>query len=76
VAKAILLLDPDGLALGPATLCAETAEEARKQNLPVFTDVVAQLSAGAELRVSGSACYQLFRAGQHVAMLEVFEIPY
>jgi hypothetical protein len=75
VAIAILLVDPDGLALAPATLCAEAAEEARQLNLPLFDDVLAQLSAGREMRANGEASYELFQAGRRVAMLEVFGIP-
>jgi hypothetical protein len=40
--KAILLLDPDGLALAPATLCAEVAGEAPNPNLPLFVWCVLQ----------------------------------
>jgi hypothetical protein len=75
VAKAILLIDPDGLALARATLCAEVAEEARSLNLPLFDDVIAQLSAGKELRLKGPAGYELCQAGQCVAVLEVFDSP-
>jgi len=73
--KAVLLLDPDGVALAPATLCAEAAEEARKLKLPLFDQVVAELSAGREMRAVGETCYELFEAGQRVALLEIFEPP-
>jgi len=75
VAKAILLLDPGGLALAPATLCAEAAEEARRLNLPLIDQVLAQLSAGKEMRANGNSSYELFQAGQRVAMLEIFDTP-
>jgi len=75
VAKAILLLDPDGLALAPATLCAEAAEEARQLNLPLFDDVLAQLIAGRELRANGNSSYELIQAGRRVGMVEIFETP-
>ncbi len=75
MAKAILLVDPDGLALARATLCAEVAEEARKLNLPMFEEVFATLAAGKELRINGSTCYELCEAGQRVAILEVLDCP-
>ena len=75
MAKAILLLDPGGLALAPATLCAEAAEEARRLNLPLIDQVLAQLSAGKEMRANGNSSYELFQAGQRVAMLEIFDTP-
>ena len=75
MAKAILLIDPDGLALARATLCAEAAEEARNLNLPLFEDVLARLTAGKEVRLNGPTCYELCQAGQCVAVLEVFDSP-
>jgi len=75
VAKAILLLDTDGLALARATLCAEATAEAREFDLPLFEHVLAQLSEGKELRVSGSTLYQLFQAGEHVATIEILDAP-
>ena len=75
MAKAILLLDTDGLALAPATLCAEAAEEARQLNLPLFDHILAQLSAGRELRANGNSSYELIQAGRCVGMVEVFETP-
>ena len=75
MAKAILLLDPDGLALAPATLCAEAAEEARQLNLPLFDHVLAQLSAGRELRANGNSSYELIQAGRRVGIVEIFETP-
>jgi hypothetical protein len=75
VAKAILLLDPDGLALTPATLCAEAAVEAQELNLPLFEEALAQLSAGKELRMNGGTVYELFQAGEHVATIETLDAP-
>lgn len=75
MAKAILLLDPDGLALEPATLCAEAPEEARRLHLPLIDQVLAHLSAGKELRANGNSSYELFQAGERVALLEVFDTP-
>jgi len=75
VAKAILLLDPDGLALAPATLCAEAAEEARQLNLPLFDDVLAQLTAGRELRANGNSSYELIQGGLRIGVVEIFETP-
>jgi len=75
VAKAILLLDPDGLALASATLCAEAPEEARQLNLPLIDQVLAQLRAGREMRANGNSSYELFQAGQHVAVIEIFDTP-
>jgi hypothetical protein len=73
--KAVLLLDSDGIALAPATLCADASEEARKLKLPLFDQVLAELSAGMEMRPAGETCYELFDEGQRVAVLEVFEPP-
>ena len=73
--KAVLLLDPDGVALAPATLCAEAAEEARYLKLPLFDQVVAELSAGRAMRAVGETCYELFEEGRRVALLEIFEPP-
>jgi hypothetical protein len=75
VAKAVLLLNLDGLALAPATLCAEGAEEARRLNLPLFDHVVAELSEGRQIRANGSTSYELFQAGERVALLEIFDTP-
>ncbi len=75
MAKAILLLDTDGLALAPATLCAEAAEEARQLNLPLFDHILAQLSAGRELRANGNSSYELIQGGRCVGMVEIFETP-
>ena len=69
--KAILRLDTQGVAQGPAILCAESAEEARSQCLPLFSAVFAQLSAGLELSAHGDD-YELFEKGKHVGALEVF----
>jgi hypothetical protein len=75
VPKAIRLLDSDGTALAPATLCAEAKEEAARLNLPMFDHVIAELSAGKEIRVNGGSSYELFDDGQHVGRLEIFEAP-
>jgi hypothetical protein len=75
VTKAILLLDTDGVALAPATLCAEAEEEARKLNLPLFDTVLARLSAGKEMRANGDSCYELCQEGRRVAILEIFDAP-
>jgi hypothetical protein len=69
--KAILLLDPHAAAQGPAILCAESAEEAQSQRLPLFGAVFAQLSAGLEPSPNGSD-YELFEKGKHVGALEIF----
>jgi hypothetical protein len=73
--KAILLLDSDGIALAPATLCAETQEEAARLNLPLFDRVLAELSAGMEIRANGGSCYELFEEGECVGRLDIFEAP-
>ena len=64
--KALLLLDADGVALAPATLCAEVAEEARELKLPLFDQVLVQLSGGLELRANGGSCYELYEEGRCV----------
>jgi len=73
--KAILMLDFDGIAVAPATLCAESAEEARRLNLPLFDHVLAELAAGMEIRANGGSCYELLEEGERVGWLEVFEAP-
>ena len=73
--KAVLLLDSEGVALAPATLCTDASDEARKLKLPLFDQVLAELSAGMEMRPAGKTCYELFDEGQRVAVLEVFEPP-
>jgi hypothetical protein len=75
VTKAVLRLDSDGVPLAPATLCADAAEEAQKLRLPIFEQVLAQLSAGMELRANGGSQYELWDQGKLVGMLEVFEPP-
>jgi hypothetical protein len=75
MSKAILLLDADGVALAPATLCAEAAEEARNLKLPLFDEVFADLSSGKELQANGDSTYDLFHDGERVGILEVFEAP-
>ena len=73
--KALLLLDADGVALAPATLCAEVAEEARELKLPLFDQVLVQLSGGLELRANDGSCYELYEEGRCVGLIEVFEAP-
>lgn len=75
MSKAILLLDSDGIAVAPATLCAESQEEARLLNLPLFDQVLAELAAGMEIRANGASCYELFEQGDRVGRLEIFEAP-
>jgi len=75
VAKAVLLLSLDGLALAPATLCAEGTEEARELNLPLFDHVLAELTAGRQIRANGGTSFELFQAGERVALLEIFNTP-
>jgi hypothetical protein len=76
VTKAILLLDSHGVAAAPATLCAEAAAEAKKLKLPLFDQVLAELTQGKELRANGSAGYELFQQGERVGMVEIFEAPH
>ena len=73
--KAVLLLDADGVALSPATLCAEVEEEARELKLPLFDQVLVQLSGGLELRANDGSCYELYEEGRCVGLIEVFEAP-
>lgn len=75
MAKAILRLDSDGVPLAPATLCAEAAEEAHSLRLPIFDQVLAQLSEGMEMRASGGSQFELWEQGRLVGLLEVFEAP-
>jgi hypothetical protein len=75
MSKAILLLDADGVALEPARLCAEAAEEAQKLGIPLFDQVLADLSSGKELQANGDSSYELFHDGERVGILEVFEAP-
>jgi hypothetical protein len=75
MSKAILLLDANGVALAPATLCAEVPEEAQKLKLPLFDQVLADLSDGKELQANGDSSYELFDGGHRVGILEVFEAP-
>jgi hypothetical protein len=75
VTKAILRLDSDGVPLAPATLCAEAADEAHKHRLPIFEQVLAQLSEGMEMRANGGSQYELWDQDRLVGMLEVFEAP-
>ena len=74
--KAILRLDSDGVPLAPATLCADVAEEAQKLRLPIFEQVLAQLSEGMEIRANGDSQYELWDQGRLVGMLEIFEPPH
>jgi hypothetical protein len=71
VTKAILLLDPQGIAQVPAILCAENADEAQARSIPLFTTVFAQLIAGMELSPNGED-YDLFEKGKRVGTLEIF----
>jgi len=75
VTKAVLRLDSDGVPLAPATLCADAAEEAQQLRLPIFEQVLAQLSEGMEMRANGDSQYELWDEGRLVGMLEVFEPP-
>jgi hypothetical protein len=75
MSRAILLLDSDGVALAPATLCAEDPAEARRRNLPLLDQVLAELSAGMEIRPDGGSRYDLFEEGVQIGRIEVFESP-
>jgi hypothetical protein len=75
VTKAILRLDSDGVPVAPATLCADAAEEGQQLRLPIFEQVLAQLSAGMEMRANGGSQYEVWDQGRFVGMLEVFEAP-
>jgi hypothetical protein len=75
MSKAILLLDSDDVALAPAILCAEDPSEARQENLPLLDRVLAELSAGMEIRPDGGSCYAVFEEGVQTGRLEVFESP-
>jgi hypothetical protein len=75
VTKAILPLDSDGVPVAPATLCAEAAEEAHKLRLPIFEQVLAELSEGMEMRANGGSQYELWDQGKLVGTLEIFEAP-
>ena len=73
--KAILRLDSDGVPLAPATLCADAAEEGHRLRLPTFEQVLAELSAGMEMRANGGSQYELWDQGRLVGTLEIFEPP-
>jgi hypothetical protein len=73
--KAILLLDADGVPVAPATLCAEAAEEGRRFHLPLFDEVLADLSYGKSLQANGDSSYDIIEDGQRVGILEVFDEP-
>jgi hypothetical protein len=73
--KAVLRLDSDGVPLAPATLCADAMEEAHKLKLPIFEQVLAELSEGMEMRANGGSQYELWDQGRLVGMLEIFEPP-
>jgi hypothetical protein len=75
VTKAVLRLDSDGIPLAPATLCADATEEAQRLRLPSFEQVLAELSAGMEMRANGGWQYELWDQGRLVGMLEIFEPP-
>jgi hypothetical protein len=76
VTKAILPLDSDGVPVAPATLCAEATEEAHELRLPIFEQVLAQLSEGMEMRANGGSQYELWDQGKLVGMLEVLQAPH
>jgi hypothetical protein len=63
------------MALAPATLCALAQEEALSRNLPLFDHVLAELSAGMEIRPNGDSSYELFEDGVCAGRLEIFEAP-
>ena len=73
--KAVLRLDSDGVPLAPATLCADATEEAHKLRLPIFEQVLDELSEGMEMRANGGSQYELWDQGRLVGMLEIFEPP-
>jgi hypothetical protein len=73
--KAVLRLDSDGVPLAPATLCADAADEAHNLRLPIFEQVLAQLSEGMEMRAVGGSQYELWDQGRLVGTLEIFEPP-
>ena len=75
MAKAVVLLDPDGLAQSRPILCAETPEEAQALRLPLIARVLAHLSAGKEMRTNGGTRYELFQATEHVGILEILDVP-
>jgi len=75
VTKAVLRLDSDGVPLAPATLCAEATEEAHQLRLPIFEQVLEEMSEGMEMRTNGGSQYELWDQGRLVGMLEVFEPP-
>jgi hypothetical protein len=75
VTKAVLRLDSDGVPLAPATLCADATEEAHKLRLPIFEQVLEELSEGMEMRANGGSQYELWDQGTLVGMLEIFEPP-
>ena len=73
--KAILLLDSNGVPVAPATLCAEAAAEAKTLKLPLFDQVLAELTRGKEVRANGGAGYELLLQGECVGLVEIFEAP-
>ena len=75
VAKSILILDTDGIALSPVILCAEADEEGRRRDLPLLEDILAGVSDGKELRANGEGRFELFRDGRRISILEIFGIP-
>ncbi len=75
MAKAVVLLDTDGLAQSRPILCAETPEEAQALRVPLITRVLAHFSAGKEMRANGGTRYELFQATEHVGALEVLDVP-
>jgi hypothetical protein len=73
--KAILLLGPDGVASVPPILCADNPDEARQDGIPLFDEIIAQLSGGKEIRSDGNSGYELYENGQRVGSLEIWESP-
>jgi len=74
VTKAVLLLNLEGVVEVPPILCAENAEEAQAQRIPLFSAVFAQLTAGMEICPNGED-YDLFERGKRIGTLEIFEQP-
>ncbi len=75
MAKAIVLLGVDGLALAPARACAETAEEVLHLDLPMLDAVLRQMCVGKDARPDGEGRYALFHEGRPAGRIEILEIP-
>jgi hypothetical protein len=75
MAKAIVLLGLNGLALAPARACAETAEEALHLGLPMLDAVLGQMCAGKDVRSDGETRYRLVHEGRFAGTIEVLDIP-